>query len=187
MVPLRTRRGIAVLAVLCLATFWLAGQQERPEAGPIAGLDPQLDYALSNFEMLAYDENGAPAVRIVAPRLASDARTGIGRIEAPRVEVNHEGKRWNMLARSAVVSDDQEIVLLQGAVTLTRRGDAPRDRLDVESEEVTLEVTPRIARSEQAVRVTDPAGTLTGRGFEVDMIEDRFRLFNDVEGVYVLQ
>jgi hypothetical protein len=48
-------------------------------------------------------------------------------------------------------------------------------------------VTRRIARSDRAVRVRDAAGTLTARGFEVDMIEDRFRLLNDVEGVYVLQ
>lgn len=187
MVPIRTRRGIALLAVLALASFWLAGQQDRPEPGPIVGLDTRLDYALTNFEMLAYDEQGQPALRIIAPRLANDAATGIGRIESPRVEVNQEGQRWNLVARSAVVSEDQEIVQLEGDVQLTRRGATPRDRLDISSEEVTLEVTPRIARSDRAVRITDAAGTLTAQGFEVDMIAERFRLLNDVEGVYVLQ
>ncbi len=52
---------------------------------------------------------------------------------------------------------------------------------------MTLEVTPRIARSEQHVEVSDISSTLTATGFSVNMKNSKYQLMNDVEGRYVIQ
>jgi len=59
--------------------------------------------------------------------------------------------------------------------------------LTVDTSEVTLEVTPRIARSEQFVEVNDADSRLTATGFSVNMTNDNYQLASDVKGRYDLQ
>ncbi len=181
-----TRRGLLLAGLLAGTTFWLTRDGDGGPEGPIEGLDTRLDYALENFDMRAYDEQGAPALRLWAPRLTNEAATNIGRVENPRLQVRHEGFLWNIMAEMAVISDDQEEVFLGGMVRLERDGDTPAQRMDIDSRNVTLLVESRIARSPESVRLADPAGELRARGFQVDMLNNEFHLENDVEGVYVL-
>lgn len=175
-----------MLAVaLAAVTWWLTDDQDSDSSGPIEGLDTRLDYALEDFEMRAFDEAGKPALKLWAPRLTNDALTRIGRVERPRVEVVHEGFLWHLEADSAIISDDQEEVLLGGRVTLTREGALPSDGLRIDSEEVTLIIEQRLARSERPVQVADMAGRINAVGFMVDMLKNEFQMHNDVQGNYV--
>jgi LPS export ABC transporter protein LptC len=185
MISRSTRRGLGLAAILAALTWWLVPDSDDDTVEGIEGLDTRLDYALEDFDMRAFDESGMAALRLWAPRLTNEAATGVGRVEAPRVEVHHEGFLWNIIADHATISNDQEIVLLEGAVRLERTGPSPADRVDIDTSEVTLVVNDRLARSSAPVRIADPAGELKATGFEVDLLRDEFQLFNDVEGVYV--
>lgn len=184
MVSRRTRQGIAVLAVLLALSVWISRQQDKPGDEPIAGLDTRFDYTLKNFSMRLFDEDGRPAMVIDAPSLANDAATGIGAIEQPRIQVYHEGALWNIMARQALVSSDRELVELAGDVRLLRRAGADISRLEVTTQDVTLEVTPRVARSGQAVKIVEPGARLDGIGFRVDMLANQFEILNQVKGRY---
>ena len=184
MVSRSTRRGLIVAALLAAVTYWLASGDGDRGDDPIEGLDMQLDYALENFELRAFDEEGAPSLRLWAPRLTSDAETNIGQVESPRLEVRHEGFTWNMMADTATISDDQQQVFLGGAVHIERNGALTTDRVDIDSSDVTVEVDARVASSDRKVRMADASGTLEATGFRVDMLEDEFQLHSDVQGVY---
>jgi LPS export ABC transporter protein LptC len=179
-----TRRGIIAASALFAITYWLTREDEVGESR-IEGLDTGLSYALEEFEMQAYDDLGAPAVRLWAPRLVNEADTNIGRVDNPRLEVRHEGFLWRLTAETATIGADQEQVFLNGAVQIERTGDLPEDRVEIDTRNVTLEVDPRVAHSGEAIRVRDPSGELTATGFRVDMVKDEFQLHNDVQGVYV--
>jgi len=186
MLTRKTRRGIGIAALLAVMTWWLTNRDDSAGDQPIEGLDTRLDYALQNFEMRAYDKDGNPALTLRAPRLTNDATTRIGRVERPEVELVHEGFVWKLDADSAIISDDQSEVLLDGAVRLEREGARAEDRLQLDSTAVTLVVEERIAHSEAPVRVADPGGELRATGFSVNMLSNEFELFNDVQGRYVL-
>lgn len=184
MVVRRTRHGIVALALLLALSVWVSRQQGEPGDLPIEGLDTRFDYTLKNFSMRLFDEDGRPAMVINAPSLANDAVTGIGAIEQPRIQVHHEGALWNIMARQAQVSSDREIVELGGGVRLVRRAGAGTTRLDITTSDVTLEVTPRVAHSRQAVQLVEPGARLGGTGFRVDMLTSQFEIFNQIKGRY---
>lgn len=184
MISRSTRRGLIIASLLAVVTYWLASDDSDQGDDPIEGLDMQLDYALENFELRAFDEEGAPSLRLWSPRLTSDADTKIGRVESPRLEVQHEGFTWNMMADTATISDDQQRVFLGGAVHIERSGALATDRVDIDSSNVMLEVDARVATSAEPVRVADVSGTLQATGFRVNMLEDEFQLHSDVQGVY---
>jgi LPS export ABC transporter protein LptC len=179
-----TRRGLLAASVLLAITYWLTREDEAGESR-IEGLDTGLSYALEEFEMQAYDELGAPAIRLWAPRLVNEADTNIGRVDNPRLEVRHEGFLWRLTADTATIGADQEEVYLNGEVLIERTGATPADRVEIDTRNVTLEVDPRVARSGEAIEIRDAAGVLTAIGFRVDMIKDEFQLHNNVQGVYV--
>ncbi len=181
-----TRRGLVLAGLLAAVSLWLASGDHEDAAEPIEGLDTRLDYALEDFEMRGFDEKGALAIRLWAPRLTNEAATRIGRVQQPRVEVLHEGRLWNIMAETATISDDQGQVFLGGDVRLERAGAPDLGPLEVDSRDVTLVVDERIARSASDVRMEDPAGELRARGFRIDMRTDEFQLHHDVQGVYVL-
>ncbi len=171
-------------SALLAVTYWLTREDDTAEVR-IEGLDPGLSYALEDFELQAYDDLGAPAVRLWAPRLVNEADTNIGRVDNPRLEVRHEGFLWRLTAETATIGADQEQVFLNGEVQIERTGDLPEDRVEIDTRNVTLEVDPRVAHSGEAIRVRDTSGELTATGFRVDMVKDEFQLHNDVQGVYV--
>lgn len=185
MIARGTQRGLALATALAALTWWLVPDEGEEDRDDLVGPDVRLDYALQDFEMRAFDEAGAPALRLWSPRLTNESATGIGRVETPRIEVRRDGFLWNIIAEHATVSDGQDRVLLEGAVHLERTGPSPADRVDIDTSEVTLVVNDRVARSSAPVRIADPAGELHARGFEVDLVRDEFQLLNDVEGVYV--
>lgn len=187
MVPNRTRWGMAVLMLLLAISLWVNRQYGPDPTDPIEGLDTRFDYTLNNFRLRVFDEDGQPSVTIIAPRLASDAATGVGTIDQPEVQVFHEGSLWNIMADSATISDDQEIVELNGTVSMKREPTPQLPSLDIASSDVKLAVTPKLADSQQFVRVSEPGAQLSGVGFELDMTSDTYTLLNQVEGLYEAQ
>ena len=104
MIPRRTLLGIAVVGLLTAVSFWLNRDPDDDGPSAIAGLDTRLNYALQDFEALYYDQRGNLAGKVIAPRLANDAETGIGVIEEPRFQVVHEGRHWTILSEAATVT-----------------------------------------------------------------------------------
>jgi LPS export ABC transporter protein LptC len=187
MISESSRNVILVLAVLTVGSFWIARKAPEQERGPTPGLDLELDYALSEFEIQSFDLQGTPAYLLRAPRFTSDSRTGEGHIDDPQIELHNAGFLWHIIADVATVTRDRQRVTLEGEVDLYRSGSKPTDWLAMSSSEVTLEITPRIAWSNQFVELMDSSSRLTATGFSVDMLNSSYRLQDDVKGNYAIQ
>jgi len=175
-----------VLAALTVASFWANRGQQDPAPPPIAGLDTRLDYALQSFELRTFDRDGAPSARLLAPRMSSDAESGISTVEVPSIEVTQEDETWRIEAESATVSPDREEILLHGEVRMRRAATAAAPATHIETSELTLEVTPRLAHSEQAVRLVEGPHLMESVGFRVNMRDNTFQLLNRVKLTYAV-
>ena len=186
MIPRKTRNGVILLAALTAFSFWLGRSGSDPRQEPISGLDTRLDYALHEFEARYFDAGGKQAVRLRAPTLSNDANSGIGVIENPSFEVVQDGNRWNIVAESATVTADREHIVLAGGVNMRRRDPVTAGWLEVNTSEITLDVLPRIARSDQPVVIQEGGNVLEAVGFRIDMNDNSFHLDDQVKGRYVL-
>lgn len=184
MIVSKTRNGIILLAVLTATVFWLGRSSQERSAPPITGLDTKLDYALRQFEARYFDADGRQAARMWAPILTNDAVSGVAVVENPRFEVMHEGSLWNIIAESATVAADRERILLAGKVNMRRMAPDSLEWLEVNTSEMTLEVTARVAHSDQPVVIMDDNSTMEAVGFSIDMRDDSFHLDDQVKGRY---
>jgi LPS export ABC transporter protein LptC len=179
-------RGIAALAAVTAVSFWLNRGSDENKQDPISGLDTRLDYALQEFEAQYYDAEGRLALNLRAPVLTNNASSGIGIIEQPKFNVVQDGHLWSIVADTATVTADRERILLTGEVNMRRRDPSTAAWLEVNTSEMTLDVTPRVARSEQSVIIVDGSNTLEAVGFRIDMNDDSFHLDNQVKGLYAI-
>jgi len=186
MISHKSRNGAIVLSLLLIVSIWAGRQGQEADNAPTAGLDLRLDYALSNFEYRWFDKAGRPAILLTSPRYTNDTATGQGLALSPVLDVHYEGAQWNIIADSATVSQDRETIHLSGDVHLTRETPLQVGAMTVDSSEVTLDVTPRIARSRQHVEIDEAGNRLSATGFSVDMKHDKYQLMNDVKGIYAI-
>ncbi|MDX1556067.1 MAG: LPS export ABC transporter periplasmic protein LptC [Xanthomonadales bacterium] len=178
------QRGILLLTLAAVASFLATHdvkQQSRP-AGPT--VDTSLNYALIDFEALLLDELGQLAVTIEAPVLRNDASSGVGSVTRPDIFVREGPNEWRITSSAAVVSADREFVSLTGEVNMIRYNTADRDRLEIDTRDLLVNVTPRTASTESRVTIRQGGDRLTATGMKLDLVHDRFELLSDVSAFY---
>jgi len=183
-IPRQTSRGILVLAVLTAAVFWLGRSGSDRRQDPISGLDTRLNYALHDFEARYFDADGKSAVNLWAPILTNNASSGIGIIEQPRFNVVQDGNLWSIVAESATVTADREQIILAGKVNMRRVDPVTERLLEVTTNEMILDVTPRVVHSDRPVVILEDGDKLEAVGFSIDMINESYHLDDQVKGRY---
>lgn len=178
------QRGILLLALAALASFFATRDMKQELRPRVADVDPSLNYALFDFKASLLDEEGRLAMTIEAPQLRNNASSGIGTVAEPRIFVREAGNDWRIVADSAVVSPDREQVSLAGNVTVVRYNETERDLLEVETRDLLVHVTPRTATTEARVEMRHSGDRLVATGMRLDMINDRFELLNRVQAIY---
>lgn len=186
MITRKTRRGIVALVILTAVSFWIGHGQDIDIMEPVSGLDPKLDYVLRDFDLQFYDENGQPTIKMQAPVLRNDPQLQLGTIEQPVIVLNQPGLVWKLVAESATVTADKEHVHLSGLVHVQRVDQATGDRVELNTRQVDIEVTPQIARSDQAVSIFDGFNQIDAIGFELDMKTESFKLKQQVKASYAI-
>lgn len=130
------------------------------------------------------NDQGDLHLELQAPLLQSNASTGIGTIHDPEIRIRQEAEQWTITAESAIISADRERVKLNGAVNLERVHDLTRERLDIQTRDVVLNVTPRTAASDAAVTIRQGGDRLDAVGLRIDMIREQFELLDEVRAHY---
>lgn len=184
MIRKRTRLGILVLAALAALSWLLSRPSDTEEAAPVTGLDTRLNYALHEFRGRLLDERGETRLEISAPLLRNNATSGIGTVENPDIRIQQDNEEWYITADSAVIAPDRELITLAGQVTMLRRNAITGEQLDIETRDVRLNVTPRTASTEAAVRIRQDRDRLDAIGMRLDIINDRFELLSEVRAHY---
>lgn len=179
-----TQHGILLLALAAVVSF-LATRDARYESeDPVAEVDTRLNYALYDFRAMLLDEVGELAVTIEAPELRNNASTGVGTVTRPEMYFREAENEWHIEAATAVVSADREFVSLAGEVNVVRYNEAYADRVEIDTRDLLVAVTPRTASTDARVTMRHAGDRLDATGMRLDMINDRFELLDDVSAVY---
>ena len=186
MITRKTRRGVILLALLTVASFWVNRSQDKDAADPVAGIDPRLNYVLRDFELQFYDENGAPTINMKAPVLRFDPEQHLGTIEQPVVLLLQPGVVCDITADTATVTDDKEHVRFLGQVNVRRVEPSSGYWLELHTREVQIEVTPQTATTDQPVRMFDGRNEINAIGLDLDLKANTFNLKQQVKATYVV-
>jgi LPS export ABC transporter protein LptC len=183
-IPGKTKAGILLLTGLVAFSYWASRGRNDDTEGPIVGLDTQLDYALQDFEYWFYDAQGNPSANLKAPELTNHAINGISEVNNPVFTVIDRGISWRIVAESATVTADKENIVLSGDVWIRRPAMISGEALSINTSELTIEVSPKLASSDRPVRMTEGDDIMEATGFRVNMGSNRFQLLNQVKLTY---
>lgn len=186
MITRKTQRGMTVLILLSAISFWATRSQDESGPAPVAGLDPELDYVLRDFELQFYDELGQPTINMRAPVLRNDPRLQMGTIEYPVVKLNQTDAVWDLKADLATVTADKEHVQLIGRVQIVRNEPATGKWVELNTREVQIEVTPQTATTDQPVSMFDGFNRVDAIGFELDMTTKQYLFKQQVIATYAV-
>jgi len=186
MITRKTSRGIIVLAVLTIVSLW--GSRERVDESPlpVADVDPKFNYVLRDFEIQFFDEQGQPALSMRAPLLRNDPDLELGTIESPVVKLHQVDAVWNLTAETATVTADKEHIQLLGQVNIQRQELATGNWSELDTRDVSVEVTPQTATTDKPVTVFDGYNHVSGIGMDLDMKTNTFALKQQVRATYAI-
>jgi LPS export ABC transporter protein LptC len=186
MITRKTRRGMLVLFLLSAFSFWVNRSHDTQKPQPVAGLNPELDYVLRDFELQFFDESGKPAINMKAPVLRNDPKMKLGTIDHPVVKLNQDDAVWDLTADTATVTADKEHVQLMGQVEVRREEPASGTWVEINTREVQIEVTPQTASTDQPVHIYDGRNRVDAIGLELDMKTRTFKLKQQVKASYAV-
>lgn len=186
MITRKTRRGITTLILLTAISFWLGRQNDDVAPVPVAGLDTKLNYVLRDFELQFYDENGQPTINMRSPVLRNNPELQLGTIEQPVIKLILADAVWNLTSDSATITADKEHVLLSGQVHVQRLELNSGNRIEIDTRDVRIKVTPQTVSTDQAVSIFDGYNQVDAIGLDLDMKTNTFKLQQQVKATYAV-
>lgn len=184
MIHRKTWQGMLILATLAIATALIIRSGEKRVGVPPANLDTRLSYALWDFEGVLLNKQGRINVQVQAPMLRNTAESEVGTVENPRLRIIQEEDEWYITADSAIITADREYVSLMGRVDLLNQDPAGNKRLGVQTRDVMLDITPRLASTESAVSIQQNQDVLDAVGMKLDMKNKQYELLHEVRARY---
>jgi len=186
MITRKTQRGVIILILLTAISFWGSRKHEIEFTEPVAGLDTKLNYVLRDFELQFFDENGQQTINMQAPVLSNDPELQLGTIERPVVRLSELDAVWTLTAETASVTADKEHVQLSGQVHVERLESSTGNKVELNTSDVRVEITPQTASSDQPVSMFDGYNQITAIGLELDMKANTFKLKQQVKATYAV-
>ena len=160
---------LGLAAGLALLSLWL----ERAAQGP-AGSRPDLtrhdpDFIVERFTATSLDRSGRPESTLTAKRMIHYPDDETTELEEPRLaQLRDEAAPVRITAERGTVTKDGEEVRLYGNVVVRREPSEGRPELRMET--TYLQVFPKedLARTPEAVVITEGQSRLSGVGMEYD-------------------
>ncbi len=184
MIHRKTWQGIFAVAVLAIATALIVRSGREGGGPPPADLDTRLSYALWDFSGVLLDKSGQVNVRVDAPMLRNKADSQVGTVENPRLRVIDEQDEWYISADSAIITGDREFISLVGKVDLVNQNMQTQERLGIQTRDVMLNITPRLASTDAAVSIQQNQDSIDAVGMKLDMSNKTYQLLNQVHVRY---
>lgn len=179
----RRRQLLILIALALVLGSWLLREPETPPLSREATGPVPPDYFLRGVEAIATDSQGKIRHRLLADSLLHYPDDSPSELEQPHFTLYQaDGSRWQISAGHGRFSDDQQEILLHGAVEIEQTGVPLPMRLETES----LRLLPDRHYAETADRVYlfRPGSRLEGVGMELHGEEERLILLSAVRGVH---
>ena len=161
--------SLALVAGLAMLTLWLERAVQEPGGSrpDLTQHDP--DFIVERFTATKLDETGRPESTLTAERMVHYPDDATTELEDPLlVQLPERGPPVRISAERGTVMKDGEEVRLYGNVVITR--DATESRPELKVETTYLQVFPNedLARTPEAVVITEGRSRLSGVGMEFD-------------------
>jgi lipopolysaccharide export system protein LptC len=175
-----------VLAVLGVATWWLAQWSEPEERGSGTAPGHVPDYYVVDLRGRTMDESGRLSRSLRADRLTHFMDDQSTEIEAPRLTLYREGEPpWQIESERGWISPDGSVALLQGATRITRDA-APGIRpVTVVTSNLLVRPKDEYAETSEAVQITSSNSRAQSLGMQAWLGKpSRIKLLSQVRGHY---
>lgn len=178
-----------VLAVLGVATWWLAQWSELHEAESGAAPGHVPDYYVSDLRGRTMDEAGRLSRSLRADRLTHFMDDQSTEVESPRLTLYREGESpWQIESERGWISPDGTVVLLKGATRISREGSPGVRPVEVETSNLMVRPKDEYAETSEAVRITSLASRAQSLGMQAWLGKpSRIKLLSQARGHYEIE
>lgn len=171
---------IACLAlVVALGVRWLM-PSDRSATPPITMPDTQFDYTLSDYSARFRDADDRIELTLSGPRLEHVWAERVARLQEPEFHIEPNGADWQGSSNSGRVLRDDEMLVLEGDVTLIHR-DARGD-IAVRTERLRYDRRARTITSDSPVEITQTESKLRSGGLNIELDNNLLELTDGVQG-----
>jgi len=171
---------IACLAlVVALGVRWMM-PTDRSATPQISMPDTQFDYTLSNYSARFRDEQDRIELTLAGPRLEHVWADRVARLQSPEFHIEPSGADWRGSSQSGRVLRDDEMLVLEGDVTLIHR--AARGDIEVRTERLRYDRRARTIISDSPVEITQAESNLRSGGLRIELDNNLLELTDGVQG-----
>ena len=181
---IRVSNLLPLVLVLFLGamTLWLRFTVEAPGSSDNADHRHDPDAIVDNFTLSRLNEQGIPQYSLTARRMVHFDDDDSTELAAPQVVKRGEGPTVTITAERGTVTRDGEEAFFHGNVLVVRAATPEREELRVRTNYLHVLAEKNIARTDQAVTISEGRSVLSGVGMEFDESARRFALFSKVRG-----
>ncbi len=159
-----------------LTTWWLrylAGEAGGKDAGVYH--DP--DYYMEDFSTLTMEEDGRPKSRLRAVYMAHFPDNDTTELLQPSMEVYRIGRPPMFIsAERGWITDDNNVVVLRGAVRMWEDDAAGKRVLQVDTSEAKVLLDSEYAETDQPAVIVSKSSTISGIGMRAYFKESRLEV-----------
>jgi len=179
----------ALLGAVALGTWW-AAEILSPKDEPAPKLAPgKVDYASKNLRRTVMDEEGRPKELLLAETLThyeDDNHSELTKLVMTLYV--KEGPPWIIIADSAYVPGDGEVIQLNGKVLVLREADKNGRTVRIETTNARVQPTNNFAETDEHITVLSPPDTMTGTGAKVNFGDNlSYTILSDVRRKHEVQ
>lgn len=173
---------IALMLFLAALTLWLRFALEGPTPGGNGRHRHDPDAIIDNFTLTRLDEKGVPRYTLTANRMLHYADDDTTELAAPKVIRRGEGPAVTITAERGTLTRESNEAFFHDNVLVIREATPGKKELRVRTNFLHLLPDENIARTDQAVTVTEGRSSLSGVGMEFNDNTRRFAIFSQVRG-----
>lgn len=176
--------GLALLAGLSYGLLrWVESTLREP--GSAESQAPVL--IVERFRAVRMNLAGKREYVVEAPLLQQSPGQGGVRIEQPALDwyqPDGQTREWRLQAESGWGAADQQILRLDGAVTMVRTVESGKPPMTVTTRDIVIRPGERYAETTALVQVATPGGEFRAVGARAWLDQQRLELLSEVRGFY---
>jgi len=138
---------------------------------------------MNDFEMIAMNDNGAPAYTLHGTHLERYNDSDETRIKQPVFHLLDSDKQWKISADFALVNDKKNTIQLKDNVLMQQLNIEPA--LTIRTPNILIHTKTQIAQTQAQVDITQGESQLTSTGMIYNNITSELELISSVSGFYL--
>jgi len=173
---------VPLLLLAILSRNWVEDPAGEPDEATIDMRASQADYYLEAFETRKYDAEGNPQYVMKGDTLSHYPQDDRSVIVEPRLVVYRRNIVWKMSSPRGVFTPQPDTFVLDGDVSMLRRGS--EEDVKLETSNVVVMTEANKVTTDQPITVTADSWQLRSIGLESDINDGTLKLLSNVTARY---